>query len=305
MENKIIEIFLQSGLKIVSVEKLKLYIDFCINRNTDKSENTEDHHILPKNKNCFPEYKSLKKYPWNKSTLKYEDHYIAHSLLCDAIDDNSVYFAWNAMNSINTNTRNVSVIGEKAYRRNREKHKQAVINYNKNRIITDSHRNKMSKIMKEKLKGETFYDTTGLTPAILKSTNEQVYITSDEYKHNKQLYMTKSSGKITAKDWDGNTFQINKDDTRYLSGEIGGVTANRCIFISPEGIEYKTMNIAKLIKGLNLAPTIKNYKNKGIISYEPTPSNKSRYSKFVDINGWELKVLDKPIIKGKYKNAKR
>ena len=302
MENKIIEIFLQSELKIVSVEKLKLYIDFCINRNTDKSENTEDHHILPKNNNCFPEYKSLKKYPWNKSTLKYEDHYIAHSLLCDAIDDNSVYFAWNAMNSINTNTRNVSVIGEKAYRRNREKHKQAVTNYNKNRIITNSHRNKMSKIMKEKLKGETFYDTTGLMVVRLKG--EKDYIQIEKSKYDKKIHERTTSGKITAKDWDGNTFQINKDDTRYLSGEIGGVTANRCIFISPEGIEYKTMNIDKLIKELNLAPTIKNYKNKGIISYEPTPSNKSRYSKFVDINGWELKVLDKPIIKGKYKNAR-
>lgn len=304
MENKIMEIFLQSKLKIISIEKLKLYIDFCINRNIDKSENTEDHHILPKNKNCFPEYKNFKKYNWNKSILKYEDHYIAHSLLCEAIDDDSIFFAWNAMNSVNTKTRNVKIIGEKQYKNNREKHKQAVINYNKTRIISEETRKKHSENAKKQMEGKTFYDTTGLTSAILISTNEKVHITKEEYKDNKHLYITQSSGKITAKDWDGNTFQINKDDKRYLSGEIGGCTANRCIFISPEGKEYKTMNIKETIKILNLAPIIKNYKNKGIISYKPKPSNKIRYEGFIDINGWELKVLDKPIIKGKYTNAR-
>ena len=153
------------------------------------------------------------------------------------------------------------------------------------------------------MQGKTFYDSTGLVTVRLKGETNYIQINKEEY--DKNIHETFSSGRITAKDWDGNTFQIEKNDERYLSGEIGGVTANRCIFISPDGLEYKTMNIHEMINKLKLAPAIKNHKNKGIIEYIPTPSNKSRYDKFTDINGWELKVLDKPIIKGKYKNARK
>jgi hypothetical protein len=195
------------------------------------------------------------------------------------------------MNSVNTKTRNVSIIGESQYIINREKHKKAVIKYNKTRIISEETRKKFSESAKKQMQGKTFYDSTGLVTVRLKGETNYIQINKEEY--DKNIHETFSSGRITAKDWDGNTFQIEKNDERYLSGEIGGVTANRCIFISPDGLEYKTMNIHEMINKLKLAPAIKNHKNKGIIEYIPTPSNKSRYDKFTDINGWELKVLDK------------
>jgi hypothetical protein len=44
----------------------------------------ENHHILPKAKRFFPEYKSLIDYPWNKASLTYRQHYIAHIMLMKA-----------------------------------------------------------------------------------------------------------------------------------------------------------------------------------------------------------------------------
>ncbi len=46
---------------------------------------TEEHHILPKSTDCFPEYQDLKLHPWNKINLPLKAHYIAHIMLAKAI----------------------------------------------------------------------------------------------------------------------------------------------------------------------------------------------------------------------------
>jgi len=92
MKNKILQEFLNSDIKIISQEKLEQYIEYCIYKNQNnkiKDENgyskTSYHHILPQA--LFPEYKKLKENPWNGSHLLYNDHYYAHWLLTEAIDD--------------------------------------------------------------------------------------------------------------------------------------------------------------------------------------------------------------------------
>jgi hypothetical protein len=79
-------------VNIKSHTKLQEYIDFCISHNR---EQREDHHILPKD--LFPEYKNLTENKWNKSTLSIIDHIKAHILLCEAIDEKSMYYARNMM----------------------------------------------------------------------------------------------------------------------------------------------------------------------------------------------------------------
>jgi hypothetical protein len=44
----------------------------------------ETHHILPKAKDLFPEYKNLTIYSWNKIDLTARQHYLAHLLLWKA-----------------------------------------------------------------------------------------------------------------------------------------------------------------------------------------------------------------------------
>lgn len=64
---------------------LNRYIKFitqCVN--SSQTTKTEDHHICPKSSDLFPEFKSFKKYPWNKAKLTLRQHYIAHRLLWKA-----------------------------------------------------------------------------------------------------------------------------------------------------------------------------------------------------------------------------
>jgi hypothetical protein len=59
------------------------FIERCIAKNESEKVKgyTESHHICPKSKNMFPEYKNLKEFPWNKAVLTPRQHIIAHMLL--------------------------------------------------------------------------------------------------------------------------------------------------------------------------------------------------------------------------------
>ena len=108
MKNKIFQEFLNSNLKIKSQEKLKQYILFCMENNYRKKikYKTSYHHILPKS--LFEEYSNLKENPWNGSHLLYSDHYYAHWLLTEAIDNYSMLSAFCAMH--NTDIKNGRII---------------------------------------------------------------------------------------------------------------------------------------------------------------------------------------------------
>jgi len=54
---------------------------------------------LPKANSCFPQYKNLKENPWNGTYLLYSDHYYAHWLLTEAIDDYGQLSAFCAMHN--------------------------------------------------------------------------------------------------------------------------------------------------------------------------------------------------------------
>jgi integrase len=67
-----------------NVHYLNRYIKFinaCKQTNQNLKEYTEKHHICPKSKSLFPEYKSFKTHPWNLAILTYRQHVIAHILL--------------------------------------------------------------------------------------------------------------------------------------------------------------------------------------------------------------------------------
>ena len=87
LKNKILQEFLNSDIKIISQEKLEQYIEYCIykNQNSRIEAKSAHHHILPKA--LFDEYKDLKQNLWNGTHLLYSDHYYAHWLLAEAIED--------------------------------------------------------------------------------------------------------------------------------------------------------------------------------------------------------------------------
>lgn len=69
-----------------NVHYLKRYIKFIkycieINKNLDKSIYTEEHHIAPRAKDLFPEFKDFNIHKWNQVTLTARQHLIAHVIL--------------------------------------------------------------------------------------------------------------------------------------------------------------------------------------------------------------------------------
>lgn len=63
---------------------LNRYINFirkCQHKNIDYAGHTEKHHICPKAKDMFPEYKDFLQHEWNKSLLTVRQHFIAHVIL--------------------------------------------------------------------------------------------------------------------------------------------------------------------------------------------------------------------------------
>lgn len=99
MLNNIFNIFKNSEINIKCEQKLMEYVNFCINNNQNNriQGKTSHHHILP-NK-LFHEYSNLKENDWNGSHLLYADHYYAHWLLTESIDDFAMLYSFCAMHN--------------------------------------------------------------------------------------------------------------------------------------------------------------------------------------------------------------
>jgi len=89
LHQQILNKFLNSNIKIKSLDRLNEYILYCIenNQNEPIKGKTSYHHILPKADSCFPEFKNLKVNKWNGTHLYYSEHYYAHWLLTEAISN--------------------------------------------------------------------------------------------------------------------------------------------------------------------------------------------------------------------------
>ena len=107
LHEKILNEFLNSDIKIKSLDSLNEYITFCISNNQNEriiNENgyskTSYHHILPKA--LFLKFKDLKVNKWNGTHLFYSDHYYVHWLLTEAINDFGQLSAFCKMHSCDT-----------------------------------------------------------------------------------------------------------------------------------------------------------------------------------------------------------
>lgn len=120
------------ALNVKDDDKLNEYLLFCKNKNCKNhyKNQTEKHHILPKS--IFPEYADLSLNVWNCTYLLYEDHYIAHSLLYEAINETKVSYAWWNMNSQNKKlfVKPEKLIGKETYKNLRESHFKIISNSN-------------------------------------------------------------------------------------------------------------------------------------------------------------------------------
>lgn len=121
MSINIVEEFI-SRCDVKCKQKLNEYVDFCLhnNKHNHVKFSTERHHVLPKS--IFPEYRNMYENKWNIVILTYEDHYIAHSILIDAINDSGMIYAWHAFNAYNQNNISLDLIGKEKYSELKELH---------------------------------------------------------------------------------------------------------------------------------------------------------------------------------------
>jgi len=78
------------------------HIEYCIAKNVDLCSDiyTEKHHIVPKSKDLFPEYASLRKHPWNCAKLTFRQHFIAHWMLWKAFGGRQTYAFMSMANNM-------------------------------------------------------------------------------------------------------------------------------------------------------------------------------------------------------------
>lgn len=138
---------------------LSRYLKFIQTRpNKQVKYSTHLHHILPKAKDFFPEYKNLKEHRWNGIYLTEREHYIAHYLLHKAFPGTSQTLAFYNMANI-TGKRN-----SRAYQEARKAHIESLkvlhTNPERNKKIGDHWRGRKRPTVSEKLLGHTVSEET-------------------------------------------------------------------------------------------------------------------------------------------------
>ena len=83
-----------------NIHNLSRYIRFIKSRTTVKKKYiTHYHHILPKSKDFFPQFRDLKMHTWNGIHLTTREHYVAHRLLHRAFPGSSMTIAFYNMSN--------------------------------------------------------------------------------------------------------------------------------------------------------------------------------------------------------------
>lgn len=102
MFDEILAIFRESNIRIKSLNYLIEYIKFCLNNdegckkvNSKNYSLTSYHHILPSA--LFPNYKKLSENSWCGAHLTFYNHYYAHWLLANALNEYSQTHAFICM----------------------------------------------------------------------------------------------------------------------------------------------------------------------------------------------------------------
>lgn len=132
---------------------------------------TEEHHICPKAKDLFPEYKSLKKYTWNGIHLTRKQHWVAHWILAKAYGNSQAIAFYRMTHKSNER------ITSKVYEQFRERASKII-------SIKNSKPNpKLSKAMKGKV---SCYDSLG---NYLILTKEEFDLRNDVHGVNKGMNM--------------------------------------------------------------------------------------------------------------------
>lgn len=285
----------------------------------------ENHHILPQAKSIFPQYKSKAKYQWNVIKLTPRQHFICHYLLAKLFVKNTppYYAMQKAFNLMRTNNKktNTRYFNSKLYEYCRlglsdsikytlSMRNESYCNPFSKQEIKDKIKksnlelygfeyasmnkeiaNKISNSHKGKIKSVTHCENIsnskkGKVLAINKTTKVKLIISKDEFDNNRDIYDGATKGKVPCKDTNGNYILVDKDDKRYISGELVHMTTGNCkkinvyvkLLTKPE-INFTA--IQPMIEYLNItSSTYSRWQRKGL-------TNRTKIKNNIEYIRWE------------------
>ena len=227
-------------------------IYFCTSNNLKaKQIGTALHHILPAK--IYDNYKDLRKNRWNGTYLTYENHYIAHAILAEAINHPSIIGAWWGMNNkdrVTKNTDGVTILGPEKYAHLFAKAQEMQSKRMKGKVTCKLKSNPEKTIIVNKSeydKNRHLYlgNTEGKLTVINKLTNRKIQINKSEY--NKDIHLFHKTGVKRNKE----SIAKEKETRRILKEKgidtykIGGIKSYNTIKNKLSEEEYKKLSLSK------------------------------------------------------------
>lgn len=254
-------IFLEEKLKEkedYNLHYLNRYIKF-ISVYLNKGERVTEciHHILPKGKDCWPEYSNFKYNEWNKLKLTNKEHFIAHLLLSKAFPNiNSMTYSFNMMCNFYSERKN-----SKIYSNQMKNFSNLISQTNKGIKRTEKQKEAMSKITKNKI----------------------VVFTIDDPSHNFQIH---KDDFIKGFHFYHRTGKKHKDETKKKIGKKGKLT-----YYNPEDLKmtaaYPDEEPEGWIRGNPRQSKKASEKFLGLMHYmDPITNETKRYKEGEEPEGW-------------------
>jgi len=184
------------------------FIERCQEKNKNFTGYVEKHHICPKAKDMFPEYKNFKDHPWNLAILTARQHFLAHWILARAYGGGMWVAFFNMSVCKTTNQQRTVIKNSRIYEEIR-----------KNLFMSEETKNKISKSMKGKKNslGRKLSDDT--KEKISKSNKERKRIITDTERETKSIKMSK---KIWCNDGNKNKrFEEEEIPKNWVRGRVG------------------------------------------------------------------------------------
>lgn len=188
---------------------LNRYITFiqnCQHKNVEYNGFMEKHHICPKAKDMFPEYKCLRENFWNLSKLTQRQHMIAHIIL------HKVYpKSYSCLSSV--------------WYMSRGKYKSYYSSVFE-KITRKKYSKQQSDFMKSEKKGTfTAVDAKG----------KFISISVDDLRYKKGELWGAHKGTVPVIDKNGVVFRVPKEDPRYISGDLKSVNQDKVVIRNSNG----------------------------------------------------------------------
>jgi len=284
---KIKEIF-KNKTMVLNDEKLEQYILFCFNNKTSKKQfQTEAHHILPQS--IFPEYISTS---WNLVNLEYSQHFEAHLLLLESIDDEGMLFAINMMSNKFNNIIDIDKFNYKHYKQRAHK---LISKMFTGKVYCMERNSGIKKwVSCEEYNNEEYiHHKTGMVTVKNIDTGENEYIGIDYYNNNKDKYSHYNQDKVLCIGVNGKATKVGIN--QFNSKLMNTPTTNKVTVVDKNGHTSsvdKEVFYNNTLKSINSGKVVCTDRISGVTKQIDVNIYRNNKNKYTTINTQKVRVVD-------------